>query len=112
MRLSTALVSLLLLAGTIPSQAASPHHCAAAAVKQAEKLLAFHSDNDDRATIDSNSVRVIGTVGALAGKGRFDVIEVYGSIYKADYRMRLIYAQIPGDCVLMGQEILERSDPY
>jgi len=26
--------------------------------------------------------------------------------------MRLIYAQIKGSCALMGQEILEASDPY
>ena len=42
----------------------------------------------------------------------FDVLEVWGHIYKADYRMRLIYAQIKGSCALMGQEILEASDPY
>ena len=112
MRLSATLASLFLLIGLAPAQAASPHRCTAAAIKQAEKLLAFHSDNDDRATVDSNSAHVIGTVGALMGKGRFDVIEVEGSIYKGNYRMRLIYAQIPDTCVLMGQEILEASDPY
>jgi hypothetical protein len=37
------------------------------------------------------------------GNGRFDVLEVLGHIYKADYRMRLIYAQIKGSCALMGQ---------
>jgi len=26
--------------------------------------------------------------------------------------MRFLYAQIPDACVLMGQEILEASDPY
>jgi hypothetical protein len=40
------------------------------------------------------------------------VLEVWGHIYKADYRMRLIYGQIKGSCALMGQEILEASDPY
>ncbi len=102
----------LFFACLTPSLAAPAHHCAADAVKQADKLLKFHSNNDDRATVDEQSVKVIGTVHALQGKGRFDVLEVEGSIYKGDYRMRLIYAQIPGDCVLMGQEILERSDPY
>ena len=38
---------------------------------------------------------------------RFDVLEVWGHIYKGDYRMRLIYARIPEECVLMGQEVLE-----
>ena len=41
-----------------------------------------------------------------------DVLEVWGYIYKAEYRMRFLYAQMPGTCVLMGQEILEASDPY
>ncbi|WP_454811496.1 hypothetical protein [Labrys neptuniae] len=112
MRIPILLACLALLAGTAASHAAPRPHCADAAVKQAAKLLAFHSDNDDRAQVDPDSVRAIGTVGALVGKGRFDVIEVEGSIYKGNYRMHLIYAQLPGDCVLMGQEILERSDPY
>ena len=40
-------------------------------------------------------------------KQLFDVLEVWGYIYKGQYRMRLIYARLPGECVLMGQEILE-----
>ena len=40
------------------------------------------------------------------------MLEVWGYIYKAEYRMRFIYAQIPDSCLLMGQEILEASDPY
>jgi hypothetical protein len=42
---------------------------------------------------------------------QFDVLEVQGYVYRASYQMRLIYARIPGKCVLMGQEILERSHP-
>ena len=38
---------------------------------------------------------------------RFDVLEVWGRIYKGQYRMRFIYARIPNECVLMGQEVLE-----
>ena len=40
-------------------------------------------------------------------KQMFDVLEVPGCVEKARYRMRFIYAQLPGDCVLMGQEIME-----
>jgi hypothetical protein len=58
------------------------------------------------------NVKVLPPIKALKGNGRFDVLEVVGHIYKASYRMRLIYAQIKGSCVLMGQEILEASDPY
>ena len=36
-----------------------------------------------------------------------DVLEVQGFIYRARYRMRFLYAPVRGDCVLMGQEILE-----
>jgi hypothetical protein len=56
--------------------------------------------------------RVLPPIRALKGKGRLDVLEVLGSIYRADYRMRFIYAQTKGDCALMGQEIIEVSDPY
>ncbi|HWM45466.1 MAG TPA: hypothetical protein VNR11_00980 [Xanthobacteraceae bacterium] len=59
-----------------------------------------------------DKVKVLAPVRALKGKGRFDVVEVWGHIYKADYRMRFLYAQIRGSCALMGQEILEASDPY
>ncbi len=51
-------------------------------------------------------------VNAPVGAGLFDVLEVNGAVYKATYRMRFIYAQIPDACVLMGQEIIELADPY
>jgi hypothetical protein len=51
-------------------------------------------------------------VKTLKGKGKFDVLEVWGHIYKADYRMRFIYAPIQESCTLMGEEILDASDPY
>jgi hypothetical protein len=51
-------------------------------------------------------------VRAISGKGRFDVLQVWGQAYKAEYRIRLIYAQVQGSCTLMGQEILEASNPY
>ncbi|MGZ5029350.1 MAG: hypothetical protein ACXWAT_03785 [Methylobacter sp.] len=45
-----------------------------------------------------------------AGKGKFDVLEVYDHIYKGTYRMRFIYAQIENQCLLIGQEILELTN--
>jgi hypothetical protein len=92
--------------------AAQVHPCAAHAAEQALKLLKLHTDADERAEVLGDRARTIGTIKALRGKGRLDVIEVPGGVYKAYYRMRLIYAQIPGSCVLMGQEIIEESDPY
>ena len=59
-----------------------------------------------------DAVKQLASIKALSGKGKYDVLEVWGHIYKADYRMRFIYAQIKGDCALMGQEIIEASDPY
>jgi hypothetical protein len=102
------MLTLLILAAASPPSSVP---CAADARVQALRLLRFHSD-DERAAIMPSSVRRIGTVAALAGKHRFDVVEVQGYVYKADYRLRLIYARMAGDCVLMGQEVLEASDPY
>ncbi|MDJ1156664.1 hypothetical protein QNA08_00160 [Chelatococcus sp. SYSU_G07232] len=112
MRIPLASVMLALLTATAPAAAKPVHPCASQAAQQALKLLKFQSDEDDRAEVFKDRVKSIGTIKALRGNGRFDVIEVPGAIYKTDYRMRLIYAQIPGQCVLMGQEVLEESDPY
>jgi hypothetical protein len=106
--------TLLLIADAVlgvPRRAALPVPCAADARVQALKLLRFHTD-DERAAITPASVRRIGTVAALRGRHRFEVIEVEGYVYKASYRLRLIYAPMGGDCVLMGQEVLEADDPY
>jgi len=105
-------VAAALLAAAGPAQAQTPHPCAGDAVEHARKLLAFHFDDDTADTTVDDAVKPVGTVKALRGEGRFDVLEVWGFIYKAEYRMHFLYAQIPGDCVLMGQEILEASDPY
>jgi hypothetical protein len=112
MRLPLATAVGLLLAVTPASAGMPVHACAAAAIAQALKLLKFHTDGDERAKVLQERARYIGTVKALRGKGRFDVIEVPGGVYKADYRLRLIYARIGGQCVLMGQEVLEESDPH
>ena len=116
MRLLPAPVPALLMAlvmAAAPASAGAPvHPCAAQAAEQALKLLKFHTGGDERAQVFRERARSIGTVKALRGKGRFDVIEVPGGVYKADYRLRLIYARIGGQCVLMGQEVLEESDPY
>lgn len=82
-------------------------HCAEAAKTQAKKLLVFHFGSDDRIEIES-TVKTLHAIRNPAQKKHFfDVLEVWGTIYKAQYRMRLLYAQIPGECDLMGQEILE-----
>jgi hypothetical protein len=83
------------------------HSCADAATEQARKLLAFHFGSSDRIDI-APSVKTLSPIPNPANrKQRFDVLEIWGYLYKGRYRMRFIYAQQPGECVLMGQEILE-----
>ena len=90
-----------------PAVEQSPHHCASAATEQAPKLLAFHFGPDSRIDIDK-AVRVLAPLRNPANRTqRLDVLEVWGHIYKGQYRMRFIYAQSPKDCVLVGQEVFE-----
>jgi len=89
------------------ARAQTAHRCAPAARDHAQKLLAFHVGGDDRIEIDT-SVRTLLPMRNPANRlQRFDVLEVWGRIYKGQYRLRLIYARIPNECVLMGQEVLE-----
>lgn len=121
MRSSTALgfATLLLLAtatgaGVTDARAAKPHACAADAVEHAKKLLRFHlgEPTAEQPYGDGETAIVKAPIKPLRGKGKFDVLEVTSGVYKAEYRMRFIYAQIPGECLLMGQEMLEASNPY
>ena len=90
-----------------PAWAQGAHRCAPAAREQAQKLLAFHVGGDDRIEIDK-SVRTLLPMRNPANRLQcFDVVEVWGRIYKGQYRLRLIYARIPSECVLMGQEVVE-----
>jgi hypothetical protein len=82
------------------------HSCASDATAQAKKLLAFHFGSDERMAIDEG-VKVLKPLKNPAGRGEYDVLEVLGYIYKGTYRMRFISGRIPGECVLVGQEILE-----
>ena len=107
-------VAIALSALVVSAQAQeAAHPCAADALKQAQALLRFHAEAAADQPLDvEKTVKVLAPVKALKGKGRFDVLEVWGHVYKATYRMHLIYAQIPNSCALMGQEILEADSPY
>jgi hypothetical protein len=97
-----------LLLASNATHAAGPHPCAADATSRATRLLALHVDGDERATVNAKSIRTVNPVRNPAnGKQRFDVLAITGYVYKAEYRMRFLYAQIPGQCALVGQEILE-----
>lgn len=87
--------------------AAPVHPCAAAATKQAQHLLSFHFSLDERMEIDK-AVKFLFPIKNSVNKNQmFDVIKVWENIYKGLYRMRLIYAQMKGDYLLMEQEVLE-----
>src|SRR5438132_107329 len=95
---------------------AEAHPCDEDARTHAEALLTLHfnngaSDEVVNLAVD-DAVKQLAPIKALKGNGRFDVLEVWGHVYKADYRMRFIYAQDGDECLLMGQEILEASNPY
>jgi hypothetical protein len=87
------------------------HRCAADAIKQAKALLIFHHGAEVNVGV-GETVKVLPPLRNPVNRRQFfDVLEVRGYVYRANYQMRLIYAQIPGACALMGQEILERSTP-
>jgi hypothetical protein len=121
------LIVAFLLLLNLPASAAQ-HHCTAAASALGKELLRLHFDSDEVVTNKSDSrnktpfeelpnwgvddtAKQLAPIKALKGKGKFDVLELNGYIYKATYRMRFIFAQ-GEDCTLMGQEILEVADPY
>jgi hypothetical protein len=108
----SALLALAQPPGAVPARVVTAHRCAADARAHAAPLLALHRGPDDRIAIDS-AVRVLAPVRNPAG-GALDVLEVQGFIYRARYRMRFLYAPLReprGECVLMGQEILELARP-
>ena len=82
--------------------------CAARALDRAKQLLTFHSGPDDRMTIDK-TVKQLPSIRNPEDRAQtFNVLEVWGHIYKGRYRMRLIYFNSPAtSCLLMGEEILE-----
>jgi hypothetical protein len=111
-----ALAAALLSVTAVTSAEAQTHPCASDAIARARPLLRLHFEVKPGEPLENSAiddtVKALPPIKALKGNGRFDVLEVWGHIYKADYRMRFIYAQIKGSCVLMGQEILEASNPY
>ena len=95
------------------SAMAKTHACAQDARTQAAALLKLHMDGTDMAASIDDKVTVRPSIKALKGKGKFDVLEMIGYVYKAQYRIRMIYAVMTDKtCLLMGQEILEIADPY
>ena len=107
---ATILALLLLFTGV--AEATSVHPCSADAVEHAKKLLEFHFGGpDDRMTADASATTLSRMKNPENPKKFFDVLEIWGHIYKGRYRMRFIYYKSVGGCLLMGQEILEYANP-
>ncbi len=100
---------LLVMSFTFAGTTVAAPQCSAEAVIQAKKLLAFHQDPGSY-TIDilpTMPVKELASISDPANKKRkLKVLEVYGYIYKSQYRMRLIYRHSNGECNLVGQEVI------
>ncbi len=110
--MKTVVALVFLAAAATAASPAAAHECDGDAQARAVPLLQLQFEDPGMDVGVGDEVTELAPLRALKGNGKFDVLEVWGYIYKAEYRMRFIYAQIPGSCLLMGQEIIEASDPY
>lgn len=102
------LILLILLAGPTAGYAAEPASCASDAISRATPLLTLHFGEGDRISIADQAKELPSIRNPANPKQRLKVYEVWGFIYKGQYRMRFIYYASAGSgCTLMGQEILE-----
>jgi len=102
-------IFLFLLLSFSIGNAAAATSCAKDALSRAKPLLTLHfSSADERISIE-DTVKELNPIANPANpKQRLKVYEVWGYIYKGQYRMRFIYHVFEGSgCTLMGQEILE-----
>ena len=98
----------LALIGTCSFCDAADPPCAAGAIDRARQLLTFHSGPDARITIDMTVKQLPSMRNPEDPRQKFDVLEIWGYIYKGRYRMRFIYYNSRAtSCLLMGEEILE-----
>jgi hypothetical protein len=108
MKSITWLFALLALTGTCSFCHAADPACAASARDRAKQLLAFHAGSDDRMTIDQTVKQLPAMRNPEDPKQTFEVLELWGYIYKGKYRIHLIYYNSQATrCLLMGEEILE-----
>ncbi len=104
------LLTSALLTGNIAQ--AKTIQCSSQGIAQAQKLLNFHVGGDTRISIDKKVRELPPLKNPANQRQKFQVLEVWGYIYKAKYRMRFIYYNAPNiSCLLMGQEVLENSSP-
>ncbi len=101
------LTMIILLVASSLVGAATPQCSDDDAIDQARKLLVFHFGDDERIEIDSTVKELMSVANPANENEQFKVLEVWGFIYRGQYRMRLTYYPVDGACVLMGQEIME-----
>lgn len=98
----------MLLAGISAARAAEAASCASDAISRATPLLTLHFGEGERISIADQAKELPSIRNPANTKQRLKVYEVWGFIYKGEYRMRFIYyATENSGCTLMGQEILE-----
>jgi hypothetical protein len=88
------------------------HPCSEDAKAKALALLRFHSEGDDRAAVDDVVRQLPSIRNPTNPRQSLDVLEVSGYVYRAQYRMRILYARVatsPTACAVLGQEIMELS---
>ncbi len=105
------LIASSVIASSEPVPDLDLHPCGDSALVQAEKLLTFHFGHDDRVFIDPEVIPLPDIKNPVS-KDNYDVLEVWGYIYKGRYRMTFTYAQGVSGCLLMGQSILEYADVF
>ena len=88
------------------AKAQGPHPCEGAAREVALKLLRLQSDGDERASVEGDAT-LQKPVKAPKGKAKYDVLQVMGFVYKATFRVRVLYLQGDASCARVGMEIVE-----
>jgi hypothetical protein len=101
------LTMIVLLLATSLVSAAVPQCSDADVIEQARKLLVFHFGDDERIEVDSTVEELMPIANPANKNEKFKVLQVWGFIYRGQYRVRLTYYPMDGACVLMGQEIME-----
>lgn len=84
--------------------------CLDVAIEKAPKLIEFHfgSLNGFNVEIDSDSAKNLKQIKNPADSSEnLAIVEIWGSVYKGNYRTRFIFSTKNGGCLLVGQEVIE-----
>ena len=94
------------------AHARTPHRCDAAARLQAQSLLAFHlkGENQDAPNYEITVAEAVKTLPSAPNpaspKQRLDVLELWASAERGDFRIRLSFMPGGTSCKAVGQEIM------